>query len=425
VFRKFGKKLLKMDLSKNAHERKFNEMLNHQSLHPLLTVKKLRLFLISAGSFLTILSQAPFLREQAGIITQLISYPIWLIVIMISLFLKVRYKNPSIQIIVILFFLFVIIGSFFQIITRNQYLTSGFSFQIYLSLLMVFIGYANSDILVNDGFFKVKAAYIVATIILCINIFLTYFQSYNWTTVEYLYRAKNSTGQIILTASVLLLFFLPYKKIKRIGVYILLIFFFIMIVMLRSRATLVSYFFVPVVFLSQQKIKVQYKIFIISALSALAILLFSNDLFFNFFIKNIIFKMGDNMSILDLDLNYITSNRADYFNLFQELIHGSEFTGIGYYYLDNFFLAAIINYGFILGIIVLVIALFPLKHSFKKSKNLNHNLRFCYISLALIYTFNGLFEGYAPFGPGAKCFLLWLIFGVALNQSNNLHGLMD
>ena len=45
----------------------------------------------------------------------------------------------------------------------------------------------------------------------------------------------------------------------------------------------------------------------------------------------------------------------------------------------------------------------------------SHRFRMLFLALAFSYTVNALFEGYAPFGPGAKSFILWLVFGCLLN----------
>jgi hypothetical protein len=42
-----------------------------------------------------------------------------------------------------------------------------------------------------------------------------------------------------------------------------------------------------------------------------------------------------------------------------------------------------------------------------------------FILIVLIYMFNSIFEQQAPFGPGAKNFLLWVVLGFVIKHSNS------
>ena len=41
--------------------------------------------------------------------------------------------------------------------------------------------------------------------------------------------------------------------------------------------------------------------------------------------------------------------------------------------------------------------------------------------LSVGFIIDGLFEGLAPFGPGIKCYFLWLFFGIVLAFNNKAH----
>ena len=38
------------------------------------------------------------------------------------------------------------------------------------------------------------------------------------------------------------------------------------------------------------------------------------------------------------------------------------------------------------------------------------------VLIALGYSVNGLFEGLTPFGPGVKCYYMWLLFGILVGK---------
>ncbi|NLM60863.1 MAG: polymerase, partial [Clostridiales bacterium] len=141
-----------------------------------------------------------------------------------------------------------------------------------------------------------------------------------------------------------------------------------------------------------------------------------NETVYDFAIRNLLLNSPDKRSIGFSDLNRISSHRFSYFETFATLFPGNELIGIGSYYMDNFYMEVILNYGIFIGLIIIALALFPLKVAFS-FKNSNIESILAIRIIALSYAFNGIFEGLAPFGPGAKCFFLWLIVGVLLNRS--------
>ena len=73
-----------------------------------------------------------------------------------------------------------------------------------------------------------------------------------------------------------------------------------------------------------------------------------------------------------------------------------------------------LSYGYIVGIAVILVALSPILYALWQ-RFIPYRFYITFLALAFSYTINALFEGYAPFGPGAKSFILWLVFGCFLN----------
>lgn len=146
------------------------------------------------------------------------------------------------------------------------------------------------------------------------------------------------------------------------------------------------------------------KIIVIIGVILLLILLFISDNFNDIVLNNIIFAGRD---INDLD--NLSSGRISIIREFPILIKNNWLTGIGPFYFECFPLSAILQFGLFAGGILIYISLLPLITSIKrKSNDLWEILYF----LSIGYFINSLFEGLAPFGPGIKCYFLWLLFGI-------------
>ena len=143
------------------------------------------------------------------------------------------------------------------------------------------------------------------------------------------------------------------------------------------------------------------------------VLLFVSTRFNNFVFNNVLFA-GRNAS----SLNELTSGRVDIITSFPRSISGSWLTGIGPTYIDCFPLSAILQFGIVGGIITILISLQPFFKSFKRRGASNGwNLLFL---IAIGYSVNGLFEGLTPFGPGVKCYYMWLLFGILIGRTSEL-----
>lgn len=374
---------------------------------------------IIIGVFITILSQMPLLRIKYGIDTQTLSIPIWIFIFLLSILSKNKIYINGIKIPLIFAFSFVFGVFTLQLITNNSYIGSVMTNPIIISIIMIIIGYINYELLEELYMRKVALAYIYATIIFCIDIYLNYFKNYNLTTIDYVFRAKNSLGQMVVTALILLLYmYNPSSNIKKFLKLFFSMFFIYMLVMMRSRASLISLLLIPFIYVFSKNIKIKYKVFCLLFVIVIGIsILFCEDLF-NLLVKNILFNTKLDGSLKYIDLNKLTSNRYDYLTVFPNLIKGNLLVGIGNYYMDNFYFASILNYGIILGVLVIIFALFPIKVAFfNKTDSSKFNIVFR--TITLIYVFNSIFECLAPFGPGTKCFFMWLLLGAVLSIKMN------
>lgn len=305
--------------------------------------------------------------------------------------------------------------------TDNNYFVGGNTFimPLILSIIMLIVGYCNAHLFNIEFLEELAKIYIFATVLLCLDVYFEYLQGVSLSTVTYAFSAKNSVGQMILTAIVLLLYLYKPKGIKKIIKYVVLIFFLVIIVLMRSRASIASLVIIPLVYILNSKIRLRYRVLISIFIIAILIVILLNKEVYDFIIRNILLNTTDGQNISFNDLNRITSNRFEYLDLFNDIFPGNELTGVGFMYIDNMFLSAILNYGIFIGTLVILFALYPIfVVLFQKEVNLDAKM--VIKTIAFTYFVNAFFEGLAPFGPGTKCFFLWFIIGSICNKNSGL-----
>lgn len=364
--------------------------------------------------FFSIISQAPILRVTLQINTSIISGPFWILAALVCAFnLKNTRLNRRTLTIVLLFCIFILLILFNEGLTGNSYIFSYVTKPIYLSLFFFLVGAMMSGQTSNSLVKKIAISYVVASIIISIDIFIEYFLNADLTAVSYIFRSKNSASSILLIAIIFCLYSFSSKKIVlNILRFSAILLFSVLIVIMRARAVIVSLPIIPALYLVSPNKNNKIKIAILAVFGAFVFaLIISKDLF-NFLINNIMFK-AKNSDNVNLDINYLTSNRF-YEVLYALFVFESNpIFGNGYYYVDFFLVNSFTNYGFIAGFLLIFISLCPLLFTIKQYKNKNY---IAYLTIAITCIFNGLFEGLAPFGPGNKFFILWFLFGLMSNK---------
>ncbi len=385
-----------------------------------ITINK-KCFLIYICVFFTICSQMPLFREKMGIDTQSISVPLWLGVLLVSVFREKKSPLKKLIIPSIYIFCFLILIMFFQVITNNNYLNSVMVTPILISIIMIFIGYLNCELLDEENFKVLSRAYIFSTLLLCLDIYFSYLKNYDFNTINYVFRAKNSAGQIIVTSIILLLYYPKKEKkiIKLISFCIMLVQLYVLI-LIRSRASIVSLLFIPLFTLVRKNERKKYKLLLTVIILLFIVSLFLFDDLYNLVVKNLLLNINSNRKLTSIDINSISSYRFDYLEVFPNLLKNNYLVGIGNYYMDNFYLAALLNYGIIGGTMTILFSLYPSYKVFNSNYLDDDKLIYIIKLIIVVYTFNSFFECLAPFGPGTKCFFMWLIFGAYLRKRRSV-----
>lgn len=359
--------------------------------------------------FFTNISQIPYFVQND--MTQFIAVPMWIILCIICFTNRmIIFKNNQA---IFIFFNFVFIFGvlLFTIYAGNDYTGSGLFYSYAISIFIFFIGFWCGCKINKVMLIRITIAYISSALALSFVIYFDYLREGDLSTVKYLYSSKNSASQMIFTALIFLLFmYFPQGKYLKLAKWVGILFEVAVLLMLKSRATILGLLVLFLFIFFDSTIKKEIKLITLMIIMCILAFFFINNDAYVFFIDNIMYAGRD-----PSDLNNLSSGRIDQITTFPILISGNEFWGMGDYYIESFPLNAWLQYGYILGTVLIVISFYPIIWIISKlsQKDIIYVI-FGIISIA--YWVDGIFEGLAPFGPGVKCYTLWLLFGILLRK---------
>jgi len=222
---------------------------------------------------------------------------------------------------------------------------------------------------------------------------------------------KNSAAQLISSAICILILGVNRNRTKK-NTFIriaLIVYLSIVLLLFRSRSCILCFAFSILVMLLSKYTSRKVKKWIYAILFIAAIVLIFNSGLRETLIKQVLFANRDATS-----LDNLTSGRIAIYSSFWDLVRGHELAGNGALYYECFYLSAIVQFGFPVGLYLWGFVIHALNNIKKIHEHFNYG--WLLMILALSYSLNGVFEGLPPFGPGTKNFLLWLLFGIACSQ---------
>ena len=369
--------------------------------------------LVEKTLYLTIamsgLSQLPFFAENQS--TQLMAYSGWIIFAVCLILSKRLFLSKEI---VHVFFAIVVMCAILLVVslfTGKSYFNSSMLYSLFISFLIMVLGNICGDLISDYSLNRAFFIYIISSFVVAVTIFIQYFGfSFDLTGRGYLYGSKNSFAQILLTSvTTLIIIYHPEKRFWRWFKTICLVFELFMIVVLKSRATILSTILCLLLIVLASQLNRKMKYVICSAGTLIILVLFVNEELANNIINNILFA-GRNLN----DINDLSSGRYDIIKSFPYLLKDNVLFGIGATYFECFPLSAVLQFGIIGGLTTIIISLLPLFKSYINRKR-NKYWMFLFI-ISAGYAMNGLFEGLTPLGPGIKCYFLWLMYGIFLKR---------
>lgn len=257
--------------------------------------------------------------------------------------------------------------------------------------------------------FSISIVSMVGSLILCVYLYELYFIDYDLMDRMYAFKAKNAMGQILFNCSIVIAL---YSNSKNIFVkslqYFSIAIILVMLCMLKSRATLIGVFFTIAYMIVQSKSKVvRWATILVVSLSVAYI--FMNDYYYDMIFNGILFA-GRDVS----DINELSSERVYTIEQALEKIPQNLWIGIGNKYIDCMPVAMILQFGLLGAAIVL--AYIGVTLSKVLSLDRDNKIHLVTYLLMMAMMLNSLFEAQPPFGPGVKCFMLWMALGFSLAQ---------
>lgn len=257
---------------------------------------------------------------------------------------------------------------------------------------------------------KVALLFFVASFSYGIAVYLKYLIGADMFSIIYAYDDKNSAAQIFLSACIILFtLYRPSNIVKKIAVYSLIVILLYFMFILKSRATLLGFFFVVSYFTFAYKNKNVRYIFLIGVI-AICICVLTNPSLYRTVVEGILFANRD----AD-DLNSLSSGRVNQLGKCIDLFFSSPLIGIGNKYFDCFPIIILTQYGILGTFIVFTFLGKRIKECIHLLDKKNA-LDLCAFLLMITYLLDSLFEAQPPFGPGVKCFPLWMIWGIMLSS---------
>lgn len=251
--------------------------------------------------------------------------------------------------------------------------------------------------------------YMCMALLLCISylgiiIYNTSLSAISLDEVQYAYASKNSISTIILSIIVLCFFNLRTKRfIHTFVMYMFYAFLVGLIFMLKSRATLLGLvYFVVYISLKYKSKKTRY--IIVGLLLCFIAYIIYNPVAYEVIVNNIFLNNHEAN-----DFSAVSSGRDEQLVSQWKLYERNPIFGIGSGYVDSFPFEILINYG-VVGFVVMAIFLMKLVRMINKFDKRYPVLLTANVMM-VVFLLNCLFEAYPPFGPGIKCFLLWMVVG--------------
>lgn len=201
---------------------------------------KISKILIVLACILSNLSQLPYFVNNGK--TQIISIPIWFLSFIILLSIN-RFKiSRHLFKLLLLTIIFIILILTFSIIYNKNYFSSSMIYSLAISLFIIIIGSLISPFFNRDTFQKILISYVLSSLIVSIVVFIKYFGfGFSLNTRIYAYSSKNSLSQILFTSVIIFYcYFKPKNNFQNIIKILIIIFQIFMLVILRSRATILG-----------------------------------------------------------------------------------------------------------------------------------------------------------------------------------------
>lgn len=362
---------------------------------------------MALATFLTIMSQLP--QVVANGWSSPISRIVWIAFFGIIVFskwhlLKIRQVNFS----------FITIGIYILFVLLARLVNGGYNTALFscvlLSFFVLVVGLIIGKDITEQDLFLFGKVYTLSCLVLGLVLYFDVYRGYDITSVIYAYGSKNSAGVILFTgALVAFVYGWSQKKLYNLLNILVIAFLLFMVLIMKVRSVIIC---IPLVaFCAVLRAPFRRKLQIPLLLLCLALLIaLQFDSVYDLLVNNILFaNRGDTLADA-------SSGRMDQWKNFARELSGNELFGDGKTERESLILTACIQCGIPMGFLIISYAVWPFVWTMRRTKRSSSKHMFFLLLVALSYFIVAIFEQLAPFGPGARCFCLWLLFGIILSK---------
>ena len=265
-----------------------------------------------------------------------------------------------------------------------------------------------------DKIRTVLRAYYDCMALMSVPLFIFYLRGSDLSSRIYSYRyGKNEIAVLLLAALIIgCTVYKPRGWFQRLFQIGSVVFLSVDILYLRCRSVMLGGLLLLVMLIfNARKMNRTLRIFLVLGVIAVAIAFIVRQDWFDTFINEIVYA-GRNAE----DADDLASGRETQIRKGLEFFSENTLFGVGKYgrTLDSFYVSALVNYGILCWPLVAMSA-FPLVWSIAKLKQ-KTDLHFCFFVLAGSMFLLALLEELAPFGPGTRCYVLWLMWGLLVGR---------
>ena len=361
--------------------------------------------------FCSIISQIPSVLESSW--GDPLKYT-WVLPALLLLFKRPKeYFDRPVRWFVYFIFAFGLYCALFDAFTMKSYVGRDF-YNISISFLIFSVSYKCWRDYGHEQLLKhVAVATLVSGFLLAFFLYVNYLEGSDVLSRIFAYNyGKNQASMIVLCGLLMAILNLRFKK-KWFYVieFVIVAFMFYIVVLLRSRSTFVGVFYVIYYFIFRIHNRKLTIFTIVLSVTAIIVVL-SSPYLYHIVVDGILFAGRD-----ATDLNELSSGRVYKLNETWEIFVQNTWFGNGNIYMDCMPIAMLAQYGVVGASIVFSYLFFMGKKifAFEKSNNI-------YLTAYLFFNvlmLNSLFEGQPPFGPGVKCFMLWMMLGFSFADMSN------
>ena len=295
---------------------------------------------------------------------------------------------------------------------------NAFSSHMVTPVLISFIIFLSAASLQADvtpnGIRTVCRVYFDCMAVISVPLFFLYLRGIDLTSRLYEYRYGKNEISVLFAAALIVGFtvYAPKKLWQHLFRITAVGFMLLDIIYLRCRSVFLCLAFaVLVLVLQSSRLKRPARIILaLGIVTAVLVLVIRQD-WLDAFLNNIIYAGRDARNMDEL-----SSGRGTQIQKGLETFAQHPLFGVARYgrTLDDFYISVLANYG-IAGWPVMVMSVVPLVWGFLQLKQ-KTDLHLCFFILAGALVIVATLEELAPFGPGTRCYLLWLLWGLLLGR---------